>query len=68
MLRDKLGHNDSNGQVQGHVYKLVDNAYLKHGNLWYQTYGTKCAGCIANLNCFTYEIEFLRRMVDLRRF
>jgi len=49
--------------------KLVDNTYLKFGGeLWHQTVGipmgTNCAGYIANLYCFTYEIEFLRRTVN----
>ena len=48
---------------------LVDNTYVKFaGKIWHQIVGipmgTNCAGFLANLYCFTYELDFLKRVVD----
>jgi hypothetical protein len=50
---------------------LVDNTYVRFaGKLWHQVVGipmgTNCAGFLANLYCFTYEYDFLRRVVNER--
>eukprot|EP00976_Prorocentrum_cordatum_P044693 904260-Prorocentrum_minimum.AAC.1 len=47
---------------------LVDNTYVRFaGRLWHQVIGipmgTNFAGFLANLYCFTYEFDFLRRVV-----
>jgi hypothetical protein len=48
---------------------LVDNTYVRFaGTIWHQIIGipmgTNCAGFLANLYCFTYELDFLKRMVN----
>jgi len=48
---------------------LVDNTYVRFaGKLWHQVIGipmgTNCAGFLANLYCFTYELDFLKRVVE----
>ena len=48
---------------------LVDNTFVSFaGKLWQQIVGipmgTNCAGFIANLYCFTYELDFLKRVVS----
>jgi len=55
-------------QLMGMLGQLVDNTYVTFGGqLWHQVIGipmgTNCAGFIANLYCFTYELDFLRRIV-----
>ena len=52
---------------------LVDHTYVKFaGKLWHQLIGipmgTNCAGFLANLYCFTYELEFLKRVVNEKNF
>ena len=46
----------------------MDNTYVRFaGRLWHQVIGipmgTNCAGFLANLYCFTYEFEFLKKVV-----
>ena len=48
---------------------LVDNTYVRFaGTIWHQIIGipmgTNCAGFLANLYCFTYELDFLKRTVN----
>ena len=50
---------------------LVDNTFVRFaGRLWHQIVGipmgTNCAGFLANLYCFTYEFDFLQRVVNER--
>jgi hypothetical protein len=49
--------------------QLVDNTFVSFaGKLWQQVVGipmgTNCAGFIANLYCFTYELDFIKRVVS----
>ena len=51
------------------VESLVDNTYLGFGGRHYRQsiglpMGTQCAGQLANLYCLTYELEYLRRLID----
>ena len=55
------------------ISSLVDNTYVKFaGRLWHQIVGipmgTNCAGFLANLYCFTYELDYLVRVVDDNNF
>jgi hypothetical protein len=51
------------------IDRLVNNTYVSFaGELWHQTVGipmgTNAGGMIANAYCFTYEREFLERLVE----
>lgn len=51
------------------LYKLATIIYLEfRGEILHQNVDiptvTNCVGCIANVYCFTYEIQFTRRKVN----
>ncbi|KAK3283694.1 hypothetical protein CYMTET_8621 [Cymbomonas tetramitiformis] len=52
---------------------LVDGTFVEFGGVIYRQIvgipmGTSCAGFIANLYCFTYELAFMRRLVEAGNF
>ena len=52
---------------------LVDNTYVRFaGRIWHQIVGipmgTNCAGFLANLYCFTYEFDFLKKVINDKNF
>ena len=52
---------------------LIDNMFVQFGETIYQQtvgvpMGTNCAGFLANLYCFTYELDFMERLVSNGRF
>lgn len=56
-------------KIKEMINYLVDNTYVKFaGKIWKQNIGipmgTNCAGFMANIYCFTYELEFIKRLVD----
>ena len=59
--------------VSDMVDALVDRTYVRFGGKTYKQVvgipmGTNCAGFLANLYCFTYELSFLERLISLERF
>jgi hypothetical protein len=59
--------------VSSMVEELVVRTYVVFGGkIWKQVIGipmgTNCAGFLANLYCFTYELAFMERLVSQRQF
>jgi hypothetical protein len=51
------------------INHLVDHTFVEFGgSIWQQSIGlplgTQCAGQLANTYCFTYEFQFLRRLIQ----
>ena len=60
-------------QVKELIEHLVDHTYVCFaGIIWHQNIGiptgTNCAGYIANLYCFTYELDFLDRKIREKQY
>jgi hypothetical protein len=52
---------------------LIDSMFVQFGETIYQQtvgvpMGTNCAGFLANLYCFTYELEFMERLISQGHF
>jgi hypothetical protein len=63
----------SDSAIVDMIDTLVESTFVRFGGLVYeQIVGipmrTNCAGFLANLYCFTYELAFLERLVSQRRF